>query len=67
MSSVGTKDREGEKQLRVVDEQVRDYLDKLEVIKSAGPDGIHLKAWKKVVEVILKPLANLLRTHRVIR
>lgn len=37
-SKVGSKDGRGNKQPKIVKQQVRDYLEKLDVFKSIGPD-----------------------------
>ncbi|CAM4531595.1 unnamed protein product [Caretta caretta] len=38
-------------------EVVRDYLEKLDVHKSMGPDALHLRVLKELVAVIAEPLA----------
>ncbi|CAM4670924.1 unnamed protein product [Lepidochelys kempii] len=41
----------------VKEEVVRDYLEKLDVHKSMGPDALHLRVLKELVGVIAEPLA----------
>ncbi|CAM4559525.1 unnamed protein product [Lepidochelys olivacea] len=41
----------------VKEEVVRDYLEKLDVHKSMGPDALHLRVLKELVDVIAEPLA----------
>lgn len=38
-------------------EQVKDYLDKLDVFKSAGPDEIHPRVFQELAEAVLETLA----------
>lgn len=47
-SVVGSKDRGRNKQSRIAEEEVRDYLENLDAFKSAKPDGMRgrgLKNW----------------------
>lgn len=43
-------------QARIGKEQVKEYLDKLDVVILAGPDEIHSRALKELVEPISEPL-----------
>lgn len=45
------------KYLKVVEDQVKDYLEKHNIFKSAGLDGIYTRILKKLAEAILEPLA----------
>ncbi|CAM5168179.1 unnamed protein product [Natator depressus] len=47
----------GGDQLSAEKEVVRDYLEKLDVHKSTGPDALHPRVLKELVDVIAEPLA----------
>ncbi|CAM5082368.1 unnamed protein product [Natator depressus] len=47
----------GSDQPSVEKEVVRDYLEKLDVHKSMGPDALHLRVLKELADVIAEPLA----------
>ncbi|CAM4526644.1 unnamed protein product [Caretta caretta] len=47
----------GDGQPSVKKEVVRDYLEKLDVHKSMGPDALHLRVLKELADVIAEPLA----------
>lgn len=70
VNTVSIKDGEVDIHLRVGEEQVRDYLDKLDIFMSAGLDEAHPRVLKELAEVIAKPLAiiseNLRRTGEVL-
>lgn len=59
MSAVGSRERKKDKQSTVAEEQVIDNLEKLDALKSAGLDGMHLRGLKDLAGVILQPLAIL--------
>lgn len=57
MSGVKCKNREGGRQPRVVEGQVRGYLKKLYAFKSAGSTGTHLRVLKELAQVMSGALA----------
>lgn len=52
MSRTGNKDEEGDKKPRVVAEQVRCYLQKLDAFRLGGPDGVLPSVLKGLPEVV---------------
>lgn len=52
-----SKDWGGGRQSKVVEEQVRDYLNKQNVFNLAETDGVHPKVSKEVSKVVSLPLA----------
>lgn len=52
MNEVCNKDREGDKQPRITEEQGRAYLEKFGAFRSSGLDGMHLGMLKELPEVI---------------
>lgn len=65
----GSKDRRGDKHLRIRKEKVRDYLKKLDIFKLVGPDRMHARVLKVLAVIISEPLAisseTLWRLHAV--
>lgn len=62
MSTIESRDRTTgrDEQPRVMANRVRDYLEKLDVFRSAGLEELYLNALNELAEVILEPLAFLL-------
>lgn len=64
MTAAGSTDREGDNQPGV-GEQIRNYLKKLDIFKSAGPDEMQPRILKQLAEVFAELLTILLRSHGV--
>lgn len=58
MSAVGSKDCK-DKQFRAVEEQVWDYLEKLDIFKLERSDRICTRVLKELAKVISEPLCSL--------
>ncbi|CAM5145543.1 unnamed protein product [Natator depressus] len=56
-TALGSTAWEGGGQPSVKEEVIRDYLEKLDVHKSMGPDALHLRVLKELADVIAEPLA----------
>ncbi|CAM5143904.1 unnamed protein product [Eretmochelys imbricata] len=56
-TALGSTAWRGGDQPSVEKEVVRDYLEKLDVHKSMGPDALHLRVLKELADVIAEPLA----------
>lgn len=56
--------KEAEVQTGREGEWIKEHLDKMGVLQSEGPDGIHPRVLYALSEAIAEPLVIILRTHR---